>query len=1001
MIVGILLAIAVIPKDYYLPKINHYLQSEFDPRFQIGDIRLKRIGINSDVEFMIQDVALKDSHYTIHHIKTLEIHQASLTLNIASILFQKFSIKKIVVDNASFNLFHLMNGMNNEYLFRSKSTKEIKLTKQLEIIERVIVNNSNINIDQEYIQKHFEFYIHQLDIFPSENKRRRTKKMNLDFTFKHLVFKTVNGSFMKHARVQASPEVFISDSTISFPKTDFKINNTPYRIATIFGIQNDFDTVDLRFESDRIVYKNTIKLLSPNLDLLLSQMNFDKPIRANASIVGHFKDLQPKIFVNYFFENHAAQLPYIDFDSVNIKGIFVNYIDKTQLPDDKNSIISIVSFKGTNRYTTLISDEIKIHNMINPSITASYNAYGDVKGLERLIPASEAKLISGTYHIKGNVLKNNLDITIQKLLAGSGRFQIINIKAWAPKYSYWIRNLNSKGQYNADIIDAAWLSFDVTTDADKIHKLEFKSHFTQMDIIQNFRIRSIFFVRSHPEIFDQFTHKFHYVPKNGIMQFEGEFDDDLDFDIDHMPNIVGKLNINDVDIRLSNYPIKLIKTNGEMLINRSRAQLTHFSTNLIERKDHDIANALHFTSKNSLVELSSQPIVHSKFDIKSKMNLFNSFLKKKDMELDQGSIAIQGDYNGIIKGTFENLERLQSKIILKDVSLYFSAINLQLKNLNGELDQHHWNMEMKNLNANYRQFKIKLALKSKDLLAFWLEKSNSTKTDLSIYAPKFDYKTIESIQKELSNNQMKDTNSFLRKYSSYNHISGNVFIRFDTLNYNQHLIQNLDLVLNKYDKYTILNKCKFNLDSGTGDILGSMELKDTISKMYSSLNFSNVSLQYIHPKISHLLPPNFQNVKLKGQIHIHSDAEFDIDLDDQYIENSLQASSTITVNQLGIHRLNSVFPNSYRPFVFWLRHVSASPFVLNLKTIQDATTIDKTFIQSNIADFWIDGNANLTGNYKLKIYVPFSNFKYLLTRRMTMKDSFSEVKNSINFELKK
>jgi len=180
-----------------------------------------------------------------------------------------------------------------------------------------------------------------------------------------------------------------------------------------------------------------------------------------------------------------------------------------------------------------------------------------------------------------------------------------------------------------------------------------------------------------------------------------------------------------------------------------------------------------------------------------------------------------------------------------------------------------------------------------------------------------------------------------------------------------------------------------------------MELKDSISKMYSSLNFSNVSLQYIHPKISHLLPPNFQNVKLKGQIHIHSDAEFDIDLDDQFIGNSLQASSTITVNQLDIHRLNSVFPNSYRPFVFWLRHVSASPFALNLKTVQDATTIDKTFIQSNIADFWIDGNANLTGNYKLKFYVPFSNFKYLLTRRKTMKDSFSEVKNSINFELKK
>lgn len=993
-------------KEFYLKKINSYLQSEVNSGLKIGDIRLANFGFNLNTEIAIENILLVDSLYLVHHIKTIDIPQAIIRLNLSEIVKQKFLIKKIEVKDAKFNLFDLPNGYTNQYLFSSKdsSKKSTSNSKFINNVEQISILNTRINIDQKDIYKQFEFLINRLDIYPNKSCDSMKIPMKLDAIVKHLTFKTANGSYGKDAHIKTKLIVEINDSLISFPKSDFLINKTPYKVSAMFGITSSLDTIDLRLESKAIDYKSTITLLAPNISTLLSKMNYENPITAKAVIVGHFSDYMPVIRVDFNMKNCKVFLPFMNFDTLSLSGYYFDKNNRLDSASDENSIIHISNLEGKNEYTNLQAKNIDILNLIFPSVKLDYVIKGDVRGLNNFMPKKEVMLVSGNYRIEG-IYDNDLNFTLQKILNVKGEFQFDKIKAWVPKYKYWFDNFNCSARYKENLMAANILNFELKQNLNGVQKLEFYSDYSIFDFRKKFKIYSKFKAKSSPEIFTQFTTKYDFEPKNGIIEFEGVFDDYLEFDIDNFPNINGKLTLKNMDVVLTKYPIKLIKTNADIDVFKSKAKVNQFEVNLIDKSDNNLAHAVQFSSIKSDVDISSQPILHSQFKIESGMYLFDALLKKKGIESDKGHVTIFGNYNGKIQGTYENLERLNSKFLLKNVSLNFKYIDLRLVDIHGELTQSKWDIDIPKLDARYKEYKIRLALNSRDLAAFWLGLKPTTHSNLSIYSPRFNLKTLEEIQQNMTQLHIQDTNNsslFFKNYNQYNHISGNVFINFDTLNYQQYSLKKFELILNKMSNYTQLNKCQFNIAEGTADILASMEYKDNKNTVNSSIIFNNLSLKYLKQKVPNLLPLEYQNVDLNGQVNLNSQAQFDINMNDEFKSNSLNATTIIDINNLSVKRYASVFNNKVLQLIGSIQnHIEIKPFSLQINTSKDNSRIQKTLVKSNIGDYWLEGNANLKGSYGLKLYFPFYNFSNLILNRNLSKDSFNAVKNKIKFDLKK
>lgn len=1009
-IIGIIQYRYLFQNKYYLEKLNDYLQSEVNPRLKIGDISITNLRINLDLEIKIQDIILTDSMYSTHHIKSVHIPQSLITFNISDLIFKSKSIVTVEINNAHFNLFHCPNGYNNEALFSSKDTSknanlDIKNSKLVKLLKRISIQNSNININQEDIHKQFEFQVNDLEIHPNSVQNNTTIPLKLDVVIKNLIFKTANGSYVKNAHITSKLNFKLTESTISFPQSDFTVNNTPYKVSAIFGLVSSNDTLDLRIESNEIDYANTIKLLAPNIQKLLSQMKYENPIIAKASIIGHFKDAMPLIRVDFKLKNNIATFPFIKFDTLNLTGYYLDQFDKSNPNSDENTVVHISNLVGKNEFTILKAKSIDVRNMIQPNIEADYIIKGDVRGLNSFIPDQEATLHSGTYFIEG-IYNNDLNFSLQKLLNVRGEFQFNTIKAFIPKYKYWFDNFNCNAHYKENLLEANILDFQLKKGQKDKQNLKFNSVNTYFDFRNKFKLYTKFIASAPPEIFNQFTNQYNFEPKNGLIEFVGEFDDNLVFDIDNIPNINGKLQLKNIDVDLINYPIKLRNTTGVIDINRSKATILNFDANIMDKAYDNLTHALHFSTDNSTVELSSQPIIHSRFKIVSGMHLFQSLLRNKGMELDKkGQLTILGNYNGKIKGTYENLERLESNIFLNNVSIYFREIELKLENITGEVIQNKWDVSMPKLDANYNEYKIQLAVKSNDLIPFWLGIKPSSHTDLSIYTPKFNLKTVEDIQKKLATNHKLDTfnqNHFFKKYNQYGNISGNIFLNFDTLNYKQYSLKKFELILNKINHNTQINKCQFNIAGGTADILGAMEFKNNKNTIQSSIFFNDLSLKYLKNKIPNLLPIEYHNLGIDGKINISSQAKFDVNMNDEFNSNSLDATTIIDINNLYINGYASIFHNKLFQIMGSLKkQILVQPFYIQINTRSDTSVIQNTLLKSNLGDYWVGGQANLKGNYKLKFYVPYYNFSNIILSRNLSIDSFKDLKNTIQFELKK
>lgn len=1003
-------------REFYIHKLNQYLKSEVHEGLEIGNIKYEILGLSLGTEFTVQDISLTDSMFHSHQIKTIHIPKAVLRLKLLDILYRKITIKEIRISDASFNLFHLKNLYSNEYLFENNHVKEvsnpekkIKRSKLMASLDVLSISHSNIMIDQRDIGKKFEFQLNHVSLYPNIISKNMHIQSELDVIFKNLIFSEPNGSFLKNAHIVSSPMVNFADSFVSFKNTTFHINEIPYQVSAIFGLKSTQDTLDLRFSSNEVSYAETIRLLSPNLTSLLSKMNFKQNIIANATILGHFKDSDPKIKVHFELKDNPAQFPYLDLESLKMKGYFTNKYDTSKAISDENSAVIIENMEGKNNYTEIKTSAIAITNMLHPVLKTSLELQGDVRGLKAFLPKENMILESGTYQIKG-IFDNDLDINLQKLLDIKGDFKFNNIKAWIPKYNYWVQDFNCDVKYRNKKLQVDVLKFNVINPKEKSKKLEYFSSHSIFDFKDKFKLFSQFKAIAHPEVFSQFTKKHQFQPKNGTIEFKGTFDDILFFDLDHVPNIEGVLKIKEVDFYPEKYPVRLLGTNAEIKIKGAHAEVENLSARVYSIKDTHNLKPLQIYSDKTTVELATKPLIHSHFKLVADLRSFNEFLKDHSIDVKKGQVLIDGHFDGKIEGLYENLDKIKANIRLNDATIFLKPIQVLLEKINTNIALNQWVIDISNFQAFNRMYKVNITLKSDDLLKYWLGLKKSNHTDITIQAPALSLNTIEDITKKIPKSQnlktpdqaIRRATYFLKELKSYDSFTGTVNIQLGYLNYSKYLLKNFDMKVLKTQEKTVLNRLNFNIGEGSASISGELVQTKDINNIYSHLSFRDISLLYLKNKFPEYLPVEYRKIALEGSLDVHSQMNMNVNMKDQLIEKSLFATSKIALRNVSMGNLNEFIP--LKPkwlYKKWFNTIKFMPLELQVNTHEDSSYFEKTNIQTNIAHLWMQGHANTKGNYTIDLYFPYYNLTNFLFNKNVSKDSFGTIKNYYKIQLKK
>lgn len=182
-------------------------------------------------------------------------------MNILNLLKKEVSIRKIVINNATIDLYKDKNGVSNSNIFRLKKTKTKNNTTAY--LNEVVLNNVNFISENQQRNKLFSFEIKSLKSRIQYSSEGRKTDVRLKTFAKILEFNTQNGSFVKDKEINGKLPVDFSkiQNRISVVTEKLNIGGDSFEIGTHFNPGKDDALFDIVINTN-ILWRNAVNFLN-------------------------------------------------------------------------------------------------------------------------------------------------------------------------------------------------------------------------------------------------------------------------------------------------------------------------------------------------------------------------------------------------------------------------------------------------------------------------------------------------------------------------------------------------------------------------------------------------------------------------------------------------------------------------------------------------------------------------------------------------------------------
>jgi hypothetical protein len=405
-------------KTEIVNKINTQINENILGEVKIGDIGYKFLIGFPNFTVVLNDVELKDSLFPIHKRTLLKAAEIEVRLNVLSLLKKEVNIHKIVIKDATIDLFKDKNGITNSNIFKPKKEKIKSDTKTS--IDEVDLRNVNFISENQKGNKLFYFQIESLKTNIKYTDEGWNTDVNLKTFAKSLAFNTQKGSFVKDKKLDGKLEVNFSEAQnlISVVTDNLKIGDDLFNIKAHFNIGkgNSLFDIDIR---TKIKWSNASNLLSNNISSKLNKFDLQEPLQATCVINGDMSvQGDPEIVVNAVIKDDELKTSYGAVKNCSFNGKFTNNYKNGLGMNDANSAIIMTDFRGDYKEIPLNIPSAIIDNLEKPVATGKFNSEYDVVKMGNFINEDFITF-------SGGKAKVNLDFKID----------IVDLKLHKPKFT--------------------------------------------------------------------------------------------------------------------------------------------------------------------------------------------------------------------------------------------------------------------------------------------------------------------------------------------------------------------------------------------------------------------------------------------------------------------------------------------------------------------------------------------------------------------------------------
>ncbi len=407
-------------KPEIVTEINTQINNNIVGEAKIGDLGYEFLTGFPNFSFVLSDVEIRDSLFVFHKRPILKAEKIELCISVLSLLKNEINIHKMVIKDATIDLFKDKNGISNSNIFKNKKNREKSESTTSTSIEEVDLKNVRFISENQMRNNLFHFEIESLKAKTDYTLQGWETAISLKTMVKSLAFNKSHGSFVKNKIIEGKMSVLYSEDKdqISIVTKDLGIGNEDFIIKANFNLGkiNSLYNLDIR---TKIKWRNAANLLSNNITAKLNEFNLKAPLLASCLINGDMNVKgDPQIIVNAEIKNDELTTFYGIVKNCSFKGKFTNDYKPGLGINDANSVIVFYDFKGELGDIPIRIPSGVISNLEKPIATGKFNSAFDVVKMKSLINDDFIKFSGGSAQV-------NLDF----------KFDIVNLRLNKPDFN--------------------------------------------------------------------------------------------------------------------------------------------------------------------------------------------------------------------------------------------------------------------------------------------------------------------------------------------------------------------------------------------------------------------------------------------------------------------------------------------------------------------------------------------------------------------------------------
>ncbi|MES3017161.1 MAG: AsmA-like C-terminal region-containing protein [Bacteroidota bacterium] len=364
-------------KKTLLRTVTEQLNEDLNGKLTIGAMEPSLIRGFPGISVGLENVLLRDSLWERHKHDLLKAKDVFIKIDLFSIVTGSPTIKDIRISNGDIYLFTDSAGLRNTDIFKKRDTTGRGGGGARKRINRVMLDNVRLTIDDKLKNKLFKFNIDDLLGSIKYNRNGWAGSVNLKTKVESFSFNLKRGSFLKNKILNMDLDISYDDEIhlLTIPDQEISIDDTDLYIGGQFKFAPNSSDFKLNIKAPSILYAEALTFLSPHITSKLKRYTIKKPINVKASLVGKLKrGGEPLINASWIVVDNELSMAGETITDANFTGSYSNQWIKGGPRNDPNSVIVFNNMTGNYYDIPFMADSVRISDLKNPVFTGRFRS---------------------------------------------------------------------------------------------------------------------------------------------------------------------------------------------------------------------------------------------------------------------------------------------------------------------------------------------------------------------------------------------------------------------------------------------------------------------------------------------------------------------------------------------------------------------------------------------------------------------------------------------------